>query len=410
MAEFLVLGAGMIGVSTALALQARGHAVTLADRRAPGRETSFGNAGVIQAEAAEPYALPRDLPTLMSFALGRSNDVSWSLPGVLRMAPALWSYYRHSAPERHRRIARIYTRLTRRATEDHAPLIAAAGADNLITRDGMLLVYRQARDLDAAARDAERMRQSYGVTSRALDTAALRAEEPALTGFPAGAIHMLQSWSCSDPGGLTAAYAELFRARGGRLVEADARTLARERSGWSVEAPEGRIRAEQVVVALGPWSPALLRRFGLRIPMIYKRGYHGHFGAPRALRRPLLDTGCGIVAASMRGGLRLATGAALVSHNAPAEPRQLDRGAAGIADLLETGPRIGEAQWSGTRPCMPDMLPVIGAAPGVPGMWLNFGHGHQGFTLGPISGALLGDAVAGERSDLTEALGLDRRF
>ena len=273
-----------------------------------------------------------------------------------------------------------------------------------------MLVYRDARELDAAARDAERMQRLYGVRSRVLETDALKGEEPALTGDPAGAIHMLQSWSCSDPGKLTASYADLFRERGGRIAEADAMSLTRAGRGWTVRGPEGSIDAENVVVALGPWSPALLRRFGLRVPMIYKRGYHAHFDAPHALRRPMLDTGCGMVAASMRGGMRLATGAALVAHDAPPDPRQLDRGLARIGELLETGPRIDGSQWTGTRPCMPDMLPVIGAAPGQPGMWLNFGHGHQGFTLGPTSGRLLADAIEGERSDLIEALALRRRI
>ncbi|ETX13700.1 D-amino acid dehydrogenase [Roseivivax halodurans JCM 10272] len=409
MSYFLVLGAGMIGVSTALELQSRGHVVTLVDRRAPGQETSFGNAGVIQAEAAEPYALPRDLPTLLKYALGRSNDVTWSVSGVLRMAPALWSYFRHSAPARHRRIAQVYTQLTRCATEDHAPLIMAAGADNLIIREGMTLVYRDVRALDAAAREAERMRQSYGVSSRVLDTGALKAEEPALTGEPAGAIHMLQSWSCSDPGGLTAAYAELFRQRGGRIVEADALTLSREGSSWNVYGPDGGVSGEQVVVALGPWSPELLRRFGIRISMIYKRGYHAHYHAPRALRRPMLDTDCGIVAASMRGGLRLSSGAALVDLGAVPLPRQLGYGATKIGELFETGPRIDEPQWTGTRPCMPDMLPVVGPAPGLSNMWLNFGHGHHGFTLGPTSARVLADAISGDSNDLIASLALSDR-
>ncbi|ETX13244.1 D-amino acid dehydrogenase [Roseivivax halodurans JCM 10272] len=381
MAEILVLGAGMIGICSALELQARGHVVTLADRSAPGRETSFGNAGVIQAEAAEPYALPRDPRILLSYLLGRGNDVSWSIAGLLRMAPALWSYYRHSLPERHRRISQVYAQLTVRATEDHAPLIAAAGAGNLIAHDGMILAYRERRGLEAASRDAERLYRLYGVTSRTLDAAALKAEEPALAGDVAGAVHMLQSWSCSDPGGLCTAYADLFRQRGGHIMVADASTLSQDRSGWTVRGPEARIQAEKVVVALGPWSPALLRRFGLRVPMVLKRGYHAHFSAPRALRRPLLDTGSGIVAASMRGGLRLATGAAIVPHEAAPKPRQLDRGARRIAEIIDVGQRIDAQPWIGTRPCLPDMLPLVGAAPGVPGMWVNFGHGHQGFTL-----------------------------
>ncbi len=404
MAEILVLGAGMVGVSTALALQARGHVVSLVDRGAPGRETSFGNAGIIQAEAAEPYGLPRDLGTLWSMVTGRSNDVTWSLRGVTQMAPALWSYFLQSAPRRHTEISRTYAQLTARATADHAPLIEAAGADNLIAREGMVQLYRSAAAFEADVADAERLARDYGVRHRAVSGADYRREDPALQRDPAGVLHWTDSWSCSAPGCLVHSYAKLFASRGGRLLEGDAASLAQSGAGWRVTTAAERVTAEHVVVALGPWSPTLLRRFGYRIPMIYKRGYHGHFETQRPPLRPIVDMDNGVVAGQMQAGLRIATGAALVTRKAPVDLRQLDRGRAAISDMLEIGARIDEPQWSGTRPCLPDMLPLVGEAPRHKGLWFHFGHGHQGFTLGPTTGALLAAALDGETSEITRAL------
>lgn len=395
MAEIIVLGAGMVGVSSALALQAKGHDVTIVDRKAPGRETSFGNAGIIQVEAAEPYPLPRDIAAQVKIGLGRTNDVFWRPRGLMQMAPALLSYFRNSAPEHHARIARVYAGLTSRASRDHAPLIEAANAQNMISREGLSCLYRDARAFEAAAKDAERIRSTYGVTSRALSGAEYRAEEPALTKTPAGVIHWDQSWSCSDPGALTQAYAQLFERRGGRLLSGDASTLSSSSRGWSVRTTDGSIAAEQAVIALGPWSPELLKTFGYRIPMVYNRGYHGHFAMPVALRRPFLDAANGVVAASMRQGLRITTGAALVTHDAPADIRQLEHGRRSLGDLLDLGTRVEEEQWFGTRPCLPDMLPMVGAAPKHKGLWFNFGHGHQGFTLGPTTASLLAEAMDG---------------
>ncbi|EEX11620.1 FAD dependent oxidoreductase [Citreicella sp. SE45] len=399
MADFLVLGAGMVGVSTALALQEQGHAVTLVDRKAPGRETSFGNAGIIQAEAAEPYALPRDPLTLLRFALGRTNDVTWSMGGVTEMLPALWRYFLNSTPARHAEISRTYVKLTERSTRDHRRLIEAAGMENLIARDGMGLLYRDRAAYEDAVADAERVGRTYGTRFRAVDGADYAREDPALLKAPAGVIHWLDSWSCASPGGLTAGYAELLVRRGGRLLTGDAASLRQAGNGWQVDTVEGAVSAEQAVIALGPWSPRLLSRFGYRIPMVYKRGYHGHFEAPRSPVRPFLDVANGIVAAPMTGGLRLATGAALVTRESAPDTRQLERGKAGISDLIEIGARVDEPQWSGARPCLPDMLPLVGAAPRHAGLWMNFGHGHQGFTLGPTTGALLAQMVAGQPED-----------
>lgn len=404
MADFLVLSAGMVGVSTALALQEQGHAVTLVDRKAPGRETSFGNAGIIQAEAAEPYALPRDPLTLLRFALGRTNDVTWSMGGVTEMLPALWRYFLNSTPARHAEISRTYVKLTERSTRDHRPLIEAAGMENLIARDGMGLLYRNRAAYEDAVADAERVGRTYGTRFRAVDGADYASEDPALLKAPAGVIHWLDSWSCASPGGLTAGYAELLVRRGGRLLTGDAASLRQADKGWQVDAVEGAVSAEQAVIALGPWSPRLLSRFGYRIPMVYKRGYHGHFKAPRSPVRPFLDVANGIVAAPMTGGLRLATGAALVTRESGPDTRQLERGKAGISDLIEIGARVDEPQWSGARPCLPDMLPLVGAAPRHAGLWMNFGHGHQGFTLGPTTGALLAQMVAGQPEDGFDAL------
>ncbi|PYE85606.1 NAD(P)/FAD-dependent oxidoreductase [Pseudoroseicyclus aestuarii] len=403
MTDCIVLGAGMVGVSTALALQARGWSVALVDRRAPGQETSHGNAGIIQTEAAEPYAMPLALRSLARIALGRDNDVAYSLRGLLGMAPALARYARASRASGRAARGAVYSALTARAAQDHAPLIEAAGAEALIAQQGYLEVYRYPKAFAAGQAEAERLGAAYGVPSRPLDGAALAAREPALRIPMAGALHWTGPWTCSDPGGLVAAYARLFEARGGQLLTGDAASLTRAGSGWQVTTPEGRIEAPRGVVALGPWSPLLLRGFGLRVPMILKRGYHGHFAAPVMPRLPLVMADHGLVLSPMRAGLRLATGAALVGHAEASAPLQLHRGAKAVADAIDLGPRVQEAQWHGTRPCLPDMLPVLGEAPGQPGLWLHFGHGHQGFTLGPTTAALLAEAMAGGKG-VPEAL------
>lgn len=410
MADIFVLGAGMVGISTALALQARGHAVSVIDRGQPGRETSFGNAGIIQAEAAEPYALPRDLLTLLSFAVGRSNDVTWSLRGLFEMTPALLSYFRHSAPRRHAAISASYARLTARATDDHAPLITASGAQNLISKDGLSLLYRDPQAFEKAAQEAERVARKYGLDHRAVDGADYRADDPALLKAPAGAIHWTDSWSCASPGDLVAAYAALFCRQGGRILTGDAASLHQTGTGWRVTTTEGDVTGSDAVIALGPWSPRLLRAFGYRIPMIYKRGYHAHFRTARAPKRPFLDVANGVVAAGMLGGLRVATGAALVARHSPSNTSQLTRGVKGLGDLLDIGAPIDDQPWSGTRPCLPDMLPLVGAAPRHKGLWFNFGHGHQGFTLGPTTGAILAAALAREPDDIARALSPQTRL
>ena len=126
----------MVGVSSAIHLQRRGWAVILIDRREPGRETSYGNSGVIQSEAVRPYAMPRDPRMLVDIALGRTNDVHYRLLSLPAHVRPLLKYWWHSASSRYRSISIAYSRLVASATADHGELIREAQADHLIRRGG----------------------------------------------------------------------------------------------------------------------------------------------------------------------------------------------------------------------------------------------------------------------------------
>ena len=408
--EIFVLGAGMVGVATALALQERGHAVTLIDRREPGRETSFGNGGMIQCEAAEPYPSPRKLGALLPIILGRSAAVRWSWRAVPSNLRPVASYYLNSAPARHAEIAAIYAQLTSVSTQDHAPLIEAANASNLIQRSGYRVAFRSARSFDKAVEGAQRLERLYGVRSAILSADTLASQEPGLLRRLSGAVHWLDSWSCSDPGLLVSRYAGLFTARGGRLCTGDALTLSRKGSTWTVETDDGPVGAPTAVVALGPWSATLLARFGVKVPLFRKRGYHQHYEVANGPKSPFMDADNAAFCAPMRQGLRIATGAELTPPGAKPSPVQLRRAEASIAQLFAVGAARSGEPWFGDRPCLPDMLPVVGPAPSLPGLWTNFGHAHQGFTLGPTTGRLLAGLMDGETGckPLTDSLGISR--
>jgi D-amino-acid dehydrogenase len=396
MQSAIVLGGGMVGVSSALHLKRRGWSVTLVDRKEPGLETSYGNAGIIQSEAVRPYPMPRDFATLARIATGQTNDVRYRLASLHRHVEPLLRYWWNSAPKRHQQATAAWARLIAYATPEHEIFIQEAHADNLVRHAGYRLLHRDPADFELAIANAEENRRDYGVQFRVLDGKELAKAEPLLRDDLPGAIHWLGPWTVSDPGGLVAAYARLFQRLGGSIITGDASTLAETSYGWSVETSEGRIDAPHVVIALGPWSPDLMLRFGYRIPLVRKRGYHMHYHGGSSLDLPLVDTANGYAMAPMSKGIRITTGAELTSPDAPATPVQLDAAEATARGLLEIGTRVEPEPWYGTRPCTSDMLPVLGPAPRHRGLWMNFGHGHQGFTLGPATARLLAECMSGE--------------
>ena len=397
--DILVLGAGMVGTCTALHLAQRGHSVALIDRGAPGGETSYGNSGIIQREAVEPYAFPRDWASLVKVAFKRGMDVNYHFGALPFVLPHLARYWQASGPSHYPRIVAEFSRLIEHSLSENARLIAQAGAENLVSRAGYRTVFRTARAFDLAAKRAQGLAQRYGIHHALMDSAEIAQAEPALHHPLAGAVHWLDPWSVNDPGALVARYATLFTRNSGRFVKGDATSLHQHAGGWRVVTQDGLLDAQHTVVALGPWADTVTRPLGYRLPLFVKRGYHRHYassGAP-LLSMPLLDAERGMVLAPMSRGLRITTGAEFALMGAPPSPVQLHKAERAARELIDLPPAVEAYPWMGNRPCTPDMKPVIGQAPRHPGLWFNFGHAHQGFTLGAVSGRLLADLLEGKK-------------
>jgi D-amino-acid dehydrogenase len=397
-ADVVVLGAGMVGVGAALHLQKRGRDVILVDRQAhAGEGTSYGNAGMIECASVFPYMFPRDFSEILRYAQNRSPQVRYSLAELPSFLPWLVRYYLASSPQRAHQGAMAVLPLIRRSLIEHEELIAEAGAGDLLRRTGWIKMYRSDATLAKALSDFERAKQ-YGVKGEILDDAAIKLREPQISGEFAGAIHFSEPGFVVDPGGLAKAYAALFRRKGGRFLTGDARTLEQAGGGWRVNVDQGAVTAREAVVALGPWSDLVFARLGYSIPLSVKRGYHMHLQARgnAVLDHPVLDADQGFVLAPMSRGIRLCTGVEFARRDAPPTPVQLERALPLARALFPLGDAVDAKPWMGARPCLPDMLAVIGRAPRHAGLWFDFGHQHHGLTLGPVAGRLLAEMMTGE--------------
>jgi D-amino-acid dehydrogenase len=398
-ADALVLGAGIVGVSVALHLQKRGRATVLVDRRGAAEETSFGNAGLVQREGVYPYGFPHDFGALFRYGLNRTIDAHYHPSAIPRLAPFLWKYWHHSRPARHQAIARQYAKLIEHCVTEHEALAQAAGAQDLFRRTGWMKVFRTERERDKRFAEAERWRKEFGINFEALSGREVQGKEPHLAPVLVGALHWTDPLAVVDPQSLALAYLRLFEKLGGRFVQGNAASLYSEAGAWRMRTVEGPLAARDAVLALGPWTDIVTRALGYDLPLAVKRGYHMHYRAAGSavLNHPVLDTERGYFLAPMRRGIRLTTGAEFALRDAIRTPVQLGRAEPIARDLFPLAERLDTEAWMGSRPCTPDMMPVIGPAPRHRNLWFAFGHAHHGLTLGPVTGRLVAELACGEK-------------
>ena len=395
--DAIVLGAGIVGTSVALHLAKRGMSIALIDRAGVGEQTSYGNAGIIEGNTIFPPAFPSDLGALARIALKRASEANYHLSFLPQIAPWLLAFRAASRPRRLIENARLIRPLFARAVAEHEALLAEARASHFLRKTGWLKVYRSERGFTALKPEFD-MAAQLGLPLQALDTEGARALEPSLNPVFERAVFWPQAASVSNPLGVTRAYAARFAALGGVTLAGDARSLHRAGSRWRVETNEGSIDAPEVVAALGPWALDVLAPLGLKLPLMVKRGYHRHFRSDgsASLARPVLDAGVGYVITPMEQGIRMTTGVEFAPRDAAPTPVQFDRIMPRARELFPLGERADDKTWLGSRPCFPDSRPVIGRAPGLAGLWLASGHAHWGLTLGPATGRMIAEMMAGE--------------
>lgn len=394
--DAIVLGAGIVGTSIALHLVKRGLSVALLDTGGPGEQTSYGNAGVIEGNTIFPPAFPRDLEALLRVALKRAPEANYHLLFLPRVAPWLIDFYNESAPARLAETARLMRPLFARAVAEHEALMEESGATHYLRKNGWLKIYRSDRAF--AGTEPERaLGASFGMPIHALDVDGARALEPSIAPIFRHATYWEGAASVSNPLAVTQAFAKRFVALGGVILTGDARSLHRADGRWRVDTVEGHVDANAAIVALGPWAPDLLEPLGIRLPLAIKRGYHRHF-APQgnaSLARPVVDVENGYCLAPMEQGIRLTTGVEFAARDAPPTPVQFDRLLPDAKTLFPLGHPLESEPWLGRRPCFADSRPVIGPAPGQRSLWLAYGHGHWGLTLGPVTGRLIAEMITG---------------
>ena len=403
--DVAVLGAGIVGISAGIAARQRGLSVVVIDRREPGSETSYGNAGILSSGSILPLNKPSLWSALPGYLGNTSAALRWDPMWVMRNLDWVARFLGNAMPSRTRPRAEALHGLIGASLKLHREWIVKAGAPQRIRETGWLKAWRS--DATEAAKQEQAFLAEFGIKSELLDRQAISALEPnILPVYTTGLLHT-QTASVDSPGAVVKAYAQMLKGLGGEVRQSDIKGIEPEGRGssdqgssdhgWRVVLGDGAILARHVVVALGPWSADLLRPLGYRVPLAVERGYHQEFtpNPARPLQRPIHDAEGSFLMSPMENGIRVTSGVELTDRDAPSSFAQLDMVVPMARGVVEFGSAVAEP-WRGARPTLPDSLPMIGKAPRHQGLWLAFGNQHIGFTTGPATGAAIAAMIAGD--------------
>lgn len=406
-----VVGAGIVGVSTAIWLQRDGHDVVLIDRGEPGEGTSYGNGGVLASCSIVPVTVPglmRKAPRML-FDRNQPLFLRWSyLP---KLAPWLRRYLSHCTPQDARRIADALMPIVGDSLADHQALSRGTGAEKWLKPSDYAFVYNDRAHYEGDA-FGWGIRRDHGFEWDEMEGRALRDYEPALAPGLGFAARLAGHGTITDPGRYVKDLASHVVANGGRVLKGEVDDFVREDGRVAgVRIGGETIACSAAVLATGVWSKALCRKLGLEVPLETERGYHVELWEPSmAPHVPLMVASGKFVITPMEGRLRLAGVVEFAGLDAPASRAPFDLLMRNVKAALPGIAWKEKREWMGHRPAPADSIPVIGEAPAAKGAFLGFGHHHVGLTGGPKTGRILAQLVSGKTPNLDLAPYAPSRF
>ncbi|MFN6925175.1 MAG: NAD(P)/FAD-dependent oxidoreductase [Tabrizicola sp.] len=394
--EVIVVGAGVVGLSAALALQMRGLSVTVVDREGPAAGASSGNAGALAFSDILPLASPGLLRKAPKWLLDPLGPLTVPPAYALRIMPWMLRFWRACSPAQVQRSTVAQTALMDLARAELEPFLTATGTLPMLRKEGNLQVYESEAEFRAAL-PGWKVREDHGIEVVHMARAEMETLQPGLSPrFVRGTF--TPGWqSVTDPKDFTLALAERFRANGGTLARGEVVALRPAAEAVSVALAGGdSLSAGQVVLAAGARSHFLARGLGDRIPLETERGYNTTL-PPDAfdLRTQVTFGGHGFVVTRLTSGIRVGGAVELGGLKLPPNflraEAMLKKAQAFLPGLKATGGR----QWMGFRPSLPDTLPAIGKARATPRVTYAFGHGHLGLTQSAATARLVADLITG---------------
>jgi len=399
--QVTIIGAGIVGVCTALSLLEKGFSVEFIDRAPPAEGASHGNAGVISPWSCVPQAMPGLWKNIPKWVLDPEGPVAIRWGYLLQFMPWAIKFIRAGNMSNLSLISDAMNALNRPNVDLYRHHLNGTGMEYLLSDSLYIHTYRNPADVDLNQL-AWRMREDRGVPLQVVNSGELHEIEPALSPDYKAAVLIKDQARALDPGAIGKTLAEKAMSMNATFRQTTVLRITPDQGdGWVLHTENGEINAKKLVVAAGAWSSSLLAPLGIKLPLEAERGYHLTFCDPGiTVNNSIMDMERKFVASSMLGGVRCAGTAEFAGLDARANYRRA-KVFKRLGKKLFPGLNIDNAEeWMGTRPSFPDSLPCIGEAPGYTNLFTAFGHSHYGLGMAPNTGRIIAELVSGQQPNV----------
>lgn len=394
--QVLVAGAGIVGISSAIWLQRAGHDVTVVDRAGPASGTSHGNAGVLAAGAVVPVTTPGLLRKVPGMLWDRDAPLYLRWSYLPRLLPFLARYMSYANDAHVDHYAQAMSALLHDTVQQHQALAAGTPAARFITTEDYCFGYATTKDFKADSYGWGK-RDAQGVQYEVVSGKEYAAYDPIFGNAFETVVRCKNHGRISDPSEYVRALADHFVAEGGTLHITAINDIEMEEDAvTALLTDDGRLSADRIVFAMGPWSRKIAHKIGVKVPFESERGYHIELTNPSAMpRAPMMVASGKFVLTPMQGRLRAAGVIEFGGLDAPASRGPLDMLRRQVKKMLPDVTYDEEVEWMGHRPAPADSLPLIGANDTRGLSYSAFGHQHVGLTGGPKTGRVIADMIGG---------------
>ncbi|MDX0514439.1 FAD-dependent oxidoreductase [Sinorhizobium medicae] len=409
--DVIVIGAGVVGLSAAIAAVGRGLSVTVLDREGPAAGASAGNAGAFAFTDILPLASPGILRKAPKWLLDPLGPLTVPPAYALKIAPWMFRFWRACQPGRVAHSTAAQTSLMDLSKAELEPFLKETGTASMLRKEGNLQVYEGEAEFKASLA-GWKAREDHGIEFHHLDAAAMSGIQPGLAARFTHGTFTPGWYSIADPKLYTLALADHFRTIGGRVERAEVTALRPVDGGVDVLTADGEIRrAARVVLSAGAFSHRIARTIGESIPLETERGYNTTLPAGAFdLRTQITFGGHGFVVTRLSTGIRVGGAVELGGLDLPPNFHRSEAMLKKAQAFLPGLKPEGGVQWMGFRPSLPDSLPAIGRPRATPRVVYAFGHGHLGLTQSAGTARIVADLLTGRQPAIDIASFSPQRF